>query len=302
MKRAKETAFFLTLSLTFVLAVWSSGVCAQEAVAEKALAIQAIKNVVADYCNGFDNKDIDLLMSVWADDANVVWTDVKWDLKGKAEIRKAGRLIFDGRQHPLGVMGYSRSFKGMVSLSELKKHLTVREDRPEALGYHCDYYYKPWTADWGFSVPYSLYAGLKEGEYEINLQTSYKKGTMKVCDHLLPGKSRETIIFNAHNCHAAQANDDIAGLVVGVELMKRLAKKKNRYSYRLIVAPEHIGTVLYLARTPKEIMETFKFGFFLEMLGNNQPLALQETFTGQSLLDRASHHYLKFNFPTNHRL
>jgi hypothetical protein len=28
-------------------------------------------------------------MSVWADDARVVWKDVEWDLKGKAEIKDA---------------------------------------------------------------------------------------------------------------------------------------------------------------------------------------------------------------------
>ncbi|MBC8458389.1 MAG: nuclear transport factor 2 family protein [Deltaproteobacteria bacterium] len=52
-------------------------------------AIQEIKNTVADYCRGYDKKDIDLLMSVWADDAHVVWTDAKWDLKGKAAIKDA---------------------------------------------------------------------------------------------------------------------------------------------------------------------------------------------------------------------
>jgi ketosteroid isomerase-like protein len=54
----------------------------------QAEAIQQIKNVVANYCRGYDYKDLDLLMSVWADDANVVWKDVNWDLKGKAAIKE----------------------------------------------------------------------------------------------------------------------------------------------------------------------------------------------------------------------
>ncbi len=56
---------------------------------EKTDAVVGITNTVSDYCRGYDKKDIDLLMSVWADDAHVVWTDVKWDLKGKAAIRAA---------------------------------------------------------------------------------------------------------------------------------------------------------------------------------------------------------------------
>jgi len=220
-----------------------------------------------------------------------------WEVK-KAEIKYKGKVIYDGKKHPLGVMGYAKSFKGKVSLEELKKHLTFRKDLPNAIGYHCDYYYKPWKADWGFSIPYSLYKNLKEGEYEINLETSFNQGTMKVLDCLLPGKKKETIFFNAHNCHAAQANDDIAGVVVGVELMKRLKKRKKRkYSYRLIIAPEHLGTVFYLADLPGEEVKSLKFGFFLEMLGNNNRFALQRSFQGNTYLDRVCEHYLSYHFP-----
>lgn len=219
-----------------------------------------------------------------------------WQVQ-KAEIRKNGKLVYDGKKHPLGVMGYAKSFKGRVTFSELKKHLTFRRDCPNAIGYHCDYYYKPWRSDWGFSIPYTLYKKLKKNNYEIDLQASFESGTMKVCDFFLHGQKKDTIIFNAHNCHAAQANDDIAGVVVGIELMKRLSERKNKYSYRLIIAPEHLGTVFYLAHLPKDVISSFKFCFFLEMLGNNNRIALQESFTGKSLIDQAAQHYLKFNFP-----
>jgi len=220
----------------------------------------------------------------------------KWEVI-KAEIRKGGSLIYDGKGHPLGVMGYAKSFKGKVSSDELKKHLTYRKDHPDAIGYHCDYYYKHWKSDWGFSIPYNLYKKLEEGDYDIDLQTSFEDGTMKVCDFFLPGRNKDTIIFNAHNCHAGQANDDISGAVVGVEVMKRLSNKKNRYSYRLMVAPEHLGTVFYLANTPKALTDTFKFCLFLEMMGNDNRIALQKSFTGKSLIDEASEHYLRHNFP-----
>jgi len=219
-----------------------------------------------------------------------------WEVK-KAEIRSNGKLIYDGKKHPLGVMGYAKSFQGKVSLKELKKHLTYRKDWPNAIGYHCDYYYKPWRSDWGFSVPYSLLKNMKEGEYEINLQTSFTKNTMKVLDFFLPGIINNVIFFNAHNCHAAQANDDISGVVVSTELMKRLSKKKLRYSYRLIIAPEHLGTIFYLANLPDEEIKNIKFGFFLETLGNNNRFALQKSFFGNTYLDNACEHYLSSNYP-----
>lgn len=214
-----------------------------------------------------------------------------------AGIYKDGRLIYDASKHPLAVMGYSKSFRGKVDLNELKHHLTYRKDWPHAIGYHCDYYYKPWLSDWGFSIPYSLYEELEPGEYEIDLQTVFSEKTMKVCEYFLEGEEDQTIILNAHNCHAAQANDDISGVVVGVELIKRLAKKKTKFSFNLVICPEHLGTVFYLSKISEKHLKSFKYCIFLEALGNNNSLALQETFNGDSLVDRAFHNYLTHNHP-----
>ena len=88
------------------------------------------------------------------------WTvPMKWK-PVKAGIWKNGKLIYDGVKYPLGVAGYSTSFKGTVSLDELKKHLFYHPNLPDALVYHCDYYYKPWLKDWGLCVPYNLYNNL----------------------------------------------------------------------------------------------------------------------------------------------
>jgi len=233
------------------------------------------------------------------DETNGWQVPQSWHVE-KASIRKDGRLIFDGLSHPLAVMGYAKSFRGRVDLETLKKHLTTRPDWPTAVGYHCDFYYKPWLADWGFSVPYALFTNLEEGLYDVELETVFGNGAMKVCDFFLSGETRETIVLNAHNCHAAQANDDVSGIVVGVETMKRLRKKTNRFSYRLIVCPEHLGTVFYLARLPEEIAGTFKYCFFLEALGNNRPLSLQKSFAGDTLLDRACLNYLSSAHPDAH--
>lgn len=216
----------------------------------------------------------------------------------KAEIHKDGKLIYDGMKHPLGVVGYSTSFEGTTTLEDLKKHLFYHPIFSDSLVYHCDYYYKQWKKDWGFSVTKDLYDSLAEGEYEVILQTSFTKGTLKVLDYCLKGETDETVILNAHNCHAAQANDDISGVVVAIQAIKELAKIKNRkYSYRIIIAPEHIGTVFYLANLHDDETEKFKYGMYLEMLGNDNRLALQESFNGDSLIDKAAHHYLKHNYP-----
>src|SRR3989344_9654126 len=94
----------------------------------------------------------------------------KWEVV-KAEIRKDGKLVYDGKAQPLGVIGYSESFRGAVSLEELKKHLFYKQDAPDELVYHCDLYYKPHRKLWGFSVSFKLFQFLQDCGYEIDLQT-----------------------------------------------------------------------------------------------------------------------------------
>ena len=220
----------------------------------------------------------------------------KWEVV-KAEIRKDGKLIYDGKKHPLGVIGYSESFKGKLNLSKLKEHIYYKKDAPDNIVYHCDLYYKPYRKLWGFSMPYSLFFKLEDGEYDVDLETKHTEGTMKVLEYTHKGKTDKTIILHAHNCHTAQLNDGPSGYVVGIEAMKRLAKMNTNYTYKLLIAPEHIGTVFYLADLDPEVLSTYKFCVFLEMLGNNSRFALQETFTGETELDRAAKHYLSHAFP-----
>ncbi len=216
----------------------------------------------------------------------------------KAIISYKSKIIYNGMKHPLRVIGYSTSFKGKIPLEKLKEHLFYHPSLPDSLVYHCDYFYKQWKRDWGFSVSKTFFDSLKEGEYKVILETTFEEGAMMVLDYLLSGQKSDIIILNAHNCHAGQANDDISGVVVAIETIKRLAEKKNlKYSYKIVIAPEHLGTVFYLANQDKKTIKAFKYAIFLEMLGNENRFALQESFTGKSLLDKAAHHYFKHHWP-----
>jgi aminopeptidase-like protein len=218
---------------------------------------------------------------------------MKWEVR-RAAIRRDGEMVWDGMAHPLRVIGYSRPFHGRVPLAELKDHLFHHPVLADALVYHCDMYYKPWRQDWGFSMPKQAIDALPEGDYDVELETTFEAGTTKVLELHVPGASDETVVLNAHNCHAAQANDDISGVVVGVEAMRRLTARDNRLSYRLVVAPEHLGTVFHVAAMAPKDLARMRFGIFLEMLGHDSRLAVQRTFNGDTLLDRAAEHVLRF--------
>lgn len=212
----------------------------------------------------------------------------KWEAEHATIHNAAGELIYDGMHHPLAVIGYSQSFEGMISHNELKEHLFYPDALDDALVYHCDLFYKPFRKDWGFSVSKNFYRQLPEGEYHIKLNTRFESGTMKVAEYILPGETEESIVLNAHNCHAFCCNDDLAGVAVGIEVMRQLAAMpKRRYTYRLVVAPEHFGSIFYLDRLNESEAKKLKWGMFLEMVGAGGPLALQRSFKGNSLIDRA---------------
>ena len=212
----------------------------------------------------------------------------KWEVL-EAKIRDTdSRVVYDGMKHILAVIGYSQSFVGRISAAELKKHLFYTEAFDNALVYHCDLFYKPFRKEWGFSVPKQFYDSIQGEEYDIELRTSFEEGSMKVAEYVLEGESPYSIILNAHNCHASCCNDDLSGVAVGIEVIRRLSKIARRYfTYRLVIAPEHYGSIFYLNRLSDEEVSNLKWGIFLEMLGNDNKLALQRSFIGASLMDRA---------------
>lgn len=215
-----------------------------------------------------------------------------WVVK-KAHIKKNGIVLFDGTSHPMAVAGYSSSFRGTVTKEDLDKHIFYSTRFPDAYAFHCMYNYRPWETHWGFCIPHTIYQKWEAGMYEVELDVDFVDGEMIVAEASHEGSSPDTIVFNAHTCHPCQANDDMAGVFVILELFKWLSTQKTRYSYRGILAPEHLGTVFYLADISDADLTHIKLGCFVEMVGTTGPLVLQESFTGDAIIDRVAKHVLR---------
>jgi aminopeptidase-like protein len=215
----------------------------------------------------------------------------------RAQIYRGDKPILDGMSSPLAVGALSPPFSGTVSLSELKKHIYYSDERPDAIPYHWTNLYRPAERDWAFCVKKSFYDSLSEGEYRVEIETSEKPGSMKILDFTLPGKSSKTILLNGHNCHPWQANDDLSGCAIGIAVMQALQKREYRkYSYRLVIAPELIGTVHWLAGL-NSAQGSFIGAIMLKSLGNEGPLKLQHSFSGVSQLDKAASCVLRHRDP-----
>jgi aminopeptidase-like protein len=205
----------------------------------------------------------------------------------KAEVRRDGTLIFDGRAHTLGVARYSKSFKGTLSWEELQPRLVTHPDLPDAYVFHCMWQYRPWAADWALSVPYEIYRNMGPGRYEVELETEYSPGEMLVAEHDKPGRSEHIIVFHSNSCHPHMANDGFAGTALLIRLFQWLAGLDTYYTYRLVIGPEHVGTIFYLRDLPEAELHRIVGGVFEEMPGTSGPIKAASTFLGGHVLDRA---------------
>ncbi len=217
-----------------------------------------------------------------------------WRVK-KAQIRQDGNVVFDGMAHTLGVARYSRSFSGTLDWEQLKPRLVTNPDLPGAYVFHCMWQYRPWTADWALSVPYEVYRTLGPGRYEVDLVTEYSKGEMLVAHHDKTGSSGKIVVFHSNSCHPHMANDGFAGTAVLIRLLQWFQGQDTYYTYRLVIGPEHLGTVFYLRDMPREELDRIVCGVFEEMPGTQGPLKVASSFLGNQLIDRAFANVVRHN-------
>jgi aminopeptidase-like protein len=192
-----------------------------------------------------------------------------------------GKRLIDVADHPLHVISYSLPFEGEVSRAELLQHLHVHPHLPDAI----PYVFKVYQRDWGLCATQTLRDSLKDKRYRVVIRTQFTPGTLKIGEVLVSGESDECFVIAAHLDHPAMVNDDLSGVVVGLEAARRLlAGPKPYYSYRFLFLPETLGSIAYLSQH-EHLIPKMLAGLFLEMLGNDAPHALQTSFQVDSPAD-----------------
>lgn len=204
-----------------------------------------------------------------------------------------GERLFSYSDHPLHVVSYSLPFDGEVTREELLRHLHVHPRLPDAVPFMFKYYEK----DWGLCCTRTMRDALRDGQYRVRIRTTFSLGTLKVGEVVVPGTTDDTIVLCAHLCHPAMVNDDLTGVVVGIDVMRALlAGPTPRHTYRFLIVPETIGSVAFLSRHP-ELVPAMRGGLFLEMLGRDIPHALQSSFGGNAEADRCFIRALRVHDP-----
>ena len=207
-----------------------------------------------------------------------------WLLKKGLIFDRNHKAIFDASKKNFGVPVLSKSFKGKILFKDLKKKIFFSKHK-NFTPYNWTNLYRKNFIDWGFCMNKMELSKLREKSYYIDLVAKTQKSKMKVLEYTLKGKNKETIIINAHNCHPYQANDDISGCAVGIELFKKLKKIKNRkFTYKLLIAPEILGPLFWLKKMGNK-KKYLKYCILLKSVGNNNVIKLQHSSDPNSQID-----------------
>ena len=213
----------------------------------------------------------------------------EWNVKN-AYIKYKKKKILDFKKNNLHLLGYSSPFRKNISLKLLKKHLYIDKENQKAIPYVTSYYKK----NWGFCVSKEFKDKLNSGNYEININSQFKKnGSLTIGEIKIKGKSKKEIILTTNICHPSMANHETSGISIATFITKFLSDRNNNFSYRILFIPETVGAISYLKKNLKTLKKNFFAGFHLTCLGGTKEFSMVSTKYDNSYSDYAAKQILK---------
>ena len=218
----------------------------------------------------------------------------EWNIKAAYIIDPNGEKICDFSVSNLHVVGYSIPIRKTISLEELQKNLHSLPDQPDAIPYITSYY----KERWGFCIAENQRKQLKPGKYKVFIDSELKHGSLTYGELIIPGNSEKEIFVSSYLCHPSMANNELSGPVVTTFLAKWISALKNRkYTYRIIIIPETIGSITYLSRNYKKMKCNVIAGFNVSCIGDERAYSYLPSRYGNTLSDVVAKHVLKHLHP-----
>jgi aminopeptidase-like protein len=206
----------------------------------------------------------------------------EWNIRDAFIADASGARIVDFRKSNLHVVNYSIPVRARMTLAELRPRLHSLPDRPDWIPYRTTYY----DASWGFCLPHRQLEALKDGEYEVCIDSTLAPGHLTYGEAVLRGEIEDEILISAHCCHPSLADDNLSGAVIAAALARHFAKVPRRHTLRFLFAPGTIGAIAWLSRN-RETAARVKHGLTLTCLGDSHPFTYKRTLAGNAPIDRA---------------
>jgi aminopeptidase-like protein len=186
------------------------------------------------------------------------------------------------------VVNYSVPVRAKMSLAELKPYLHSLPDHPDWVPYRTSYY----KETWGFCLTHRELQNLKDGEYEVMIDSSLEPGNMTYGECYIKGETEDEILLSSHSCHPSLCNDNLSAMALNTFLAKSLLGRKSHYSYRFIFAPGTIGAITWLSRNENKTSR-IKHGLVAACVGDRGKFHYKKSRRGNADVDAAVAHALK---------
>ena len=192
---------------------------------------------------------------------------------------------FDFKDNNLHLMGYSIPVNEIISREELDSHLHTLPDQPNAIPYVTSYY----SREWGFCLSENQKNTLSKGKFQVVIDSTLEPGVMNYGELLIPGQSKNEILLSTYICHPSMANNELSGPVVALAISKLVKELENkRFSYRILLIPETIGSIYYISKNLNEMKENINAGWVLTCMGDEGNYSYIPSRKGGTLADRVS--------------
>jgi aminopeptidase-like protein len=212
------------------------------------------------------------------------WTVPKeWNIRDAYIKAPDGKRVVDFQKSNLHVLSYSIPVHARMPLRELEPRLFTIPAHPDWVPNRTSYY----KEDWGFCLSHNQKLALKDGEYEVCIDSSLDDGHLTYAECYWQGRSSEEVLISTYTCHPSLANDNVSGLTVATFLAKLLSGRDLRYSYRFLFNPATIGAITWLAQN-RDAVSRIRHGLVLTCLGDAGGFHYKKSRRGNSEIDRAA--------------
>jgi len=222
------------------------------------------------------------------------WTiPPEWVVRDAYIITPDGKKICEFSKNTLNLVNYSEKIHKKMHLNELLPHLYSLPHLPNAIPYVTSYYERRW----GFCISKKELDTLKDGVYEVFIDTDFKDdGSLYYGELFIPAttQTKDEVLFSTYLCHPQMANNELSGPVVMAKLIEFVKSLQDRrYNYRFLIIPETIGSITYISRHFNELKQNVKAAFVLSCLGDEKAYSVVLSQKENSLSDKIALHTIK---------